>query len=279
MTDLDQILAAHVRAAAASASPPPPLQALRRRATRRRAVGAGAVLAAAAAAVSVLAVSGVLPGASGDDRVRVADGGGSDLEPYRPAASVGALAGRVAEVPEGEQRPVTLRFTGTSGQTRDVRTRQGGTWKLELAPGRWTITALEGGGVCSAAVTVTAGAWQRHDIAWPCSDSPAGPTRSDERPPTAMIAATVDLAVGERLVPVELDLTCGVGPLNVNGETLFFPSTYSAPGTNPPGWTDPQPGLASRIDKNTVIFRAANSTIRIMFHSTSNTSWQPADCS
>lgn len=191
MTDLDQLLAGHVRAAAGSAAAPP-LAVLRRRAARRRAARVGAALMSVAAVAAVLAVAGVVPGGSATDRARVADGAGGDLESYLPSPGVGALAGRVAEVPIGEQRAVTLRFANASGETREVRTRQGGTWSLELPPGRWTVTAVEGGGVCPGAVKVTAGAWQRNDLAWPCSDPSA---RSDDQPsPSAMVAADVDVA-------------------------------------------------------------------------------------
>jgi len=167
MTDLDQLLAGHVRAAAGSVAAPP-LALLRRRAARRRAARVGAALMSVAAVAAVLAVAGVVPGGSATDRARVADGAGGDLEFYLPSPGVGALAGIVAEVPGGEQRAVTLRFANASGETREVPTRQGGAWSLELPPGQWTVTAVEGGGVCPGAVTVTAGAWQRNDLVWPC---------------------------------------------------------------------------------------------------------------
>lgn len=255
MNDLDEILSAHVRDRIPGAQPP--LAALRRRAVRRRHAAAGSLLAAGAVAVGLsFGVTGL--GGSQD----VAGPASGDLTPREPSApDLGVLAGRVQEVPEPTQRPVTLRFTDADGgMSVDVATRQGGTWQVELAAGRWRITALEGGGVCDSIVDVVAGGWQRTDLAWPCDDAPAGPGAPNGAPSAS---GTIEATIGER-VRATLDLRCGVGPISVDGE-FFYSDTYAAPGSNPPGWTDPQPGWATRVDRNTVRFLADNSTIRITF--------------
>lgn len=255
MTDLDDLLVSHVR----QALPPgrPPLAALRRRAARRRQAVAGSALAAVVLLGAVAAGGAGL--VRGDDIARTAAGG--TLAPREPSVpGLGVLAGRVAEVPELEQRPVTLRFTDAAGtKSADVATRQGAAWEVELPPGTWRISAVEGGGVCQSTVNVVAGAWQRHDIGWPCKEStPGGPP--DGAP---SFSGTVEAAVGERVRAI-LDVRCGVGPISVDG-ALFYPETYSAPGTNPPGWSSEQPGYATRIDLDTVRFLADDSTVRITF--------------
>lgn len=256
MIDLDEVLSGHVRDRVAVS--PPPLRSLRRRAARRRlaVAGSGLAVVALAAGVSVsLAARAEAP-----DGHRLA----SDvLEPRQPSSpELGVLAGRVMEVPEPAQRPVTLRFTEATGadpRTFDVATRQGGAWTLELPAGSWRITAVQGGGVCPSAVTVHAGAWQRSDVGWPCEGGPA-PGPPDGVP---SFSGAVDVPVGER-VRSTLDLRCGIGPISVDGE-FFHPDTYAAPGGSPPGWSNRQSGWASRIDEDTVRFLVDDSTIGITF--------------
>lgn len=169
MIDLDEVLSAHARNRIPASQPP--LDSLRRRAARKRQAAATSVLAVA---VLVAGVSlGVMGLAGGEDTARSAAGALTPREPSSP--DVGVLAGRVQEVPEPEQRRVTLRFTDATGsRSVTVATRQGGTWQVELPAGTWRISVVEGGSVCQGTAKVTAGAWQRHDIAWPCADPDAG---------------------------------------------------------------------------------------------------------
>jgi hypothetical protein len=259
MIDLDEVLSAHVRDRLPVS--PPPLRTLRRRAARRRLAiaGSGLAVVALAAGLSVtLAARAEAP-----DGHRLA----SDLlEPRQPSSPhLGVVAGRVIEVPQPEQRPVTLRFTEATGAeptTFEVATRQGEAWTLELPAGSWRITAAEGGGVCQSTVRVTAGAWQRHDIAWPCEAGAAAEQGPPDGAPS--VAGTIAAAVGER-VRVTLDVRCGVGPISVDGD-FFYADTYAAPGTEPPGWRRRTSGWATRIDGDTVRFLADDSTIRVTFN-------------
>lgn len=181
MTDLDDVLAAHVRGLFPGQVPP--LSALRRRATRRR---RAKTLGGAAALLGVLGLGLLLgPGATTPDRVEFAD---PALQPRDPAPGLGALSGRVQPAPEGAQRPVTLVFKAESGSGRfTVKTQQGQAWTTDLPAGTYRITAEQGGDVCNSQVAVYADAWSRQDIAWPCLD-PTRPLTS------SVLLETTDLA-------------------------------------------------------------------------------------
>lgn len=164
MTDLDDLLAGHVRGLFPAQVPP--LGPLRRRAARRR---RSKVLGTAAVLLGVLGLGLSLgPGATTPDRVEFAD---PALEPRDPAPGLGALSGRVQPTPEGAQRPVTLVFKAESGSGRfTVETQQSEAWTIDLPAGTYRITAEQGGGVCNSQVSVSADAWSRQDVAWPCLD-------------------------------------------------------------------------------------------------------------
>lgn len=166
MTDLDTLLAGQVERGRAVTVPA--LGALRRRAARRRRSRAAVALGSAGLVVAVgtgVVVDGLALPAGG---VRSPFAGGGWFSPRDPIGpGLGAVSGRVGEVPLATQRAVTLRFTAEGGQY-EVRTAQGATWELDLPPGTYRITAVEGGGVCNNEVTVRAGSRSRHDLLWPC---------------------------------------------------------------------------------------------------------------
>ena len=84
------------------------------------------------------------------------------------------------------------------------------------------------------------------------------------RGPRAELAGTLHLPVGSTSLPGTLHLSCGVGPLIIDGKR-FVADFYGAPGNRPQGYAPDQLGWWTRVSEEQVHFRPDGSTVQIWF--------------
>ena len=76
----------------------------------------------------------------------------------------------------------------------------------------------------------------------------------DRRGPYAEVSATFSLPTGSTSVPGTLHVSCGVGPVVVDGKE-FVADLYGTPSSRPEGYADDEPGSWTRISTRQLYFR------------------------
>ena len=91
-----------------------------------------------------------------------------------------------------------------------------------------------------------------------------GEPEQDWRGPYAEVSATLSLPAGSTSVPGVLHLSCGVGPVLIDG-TRFVADVYGLPSSRPEGYADDQAGWWTRISERQVHFRPETGDVEVWF--------------